>query len=113
MQDIELEIPSGKTVALVGPSGGGKTTLASILVGLREPEGGLLLLGGLDRQTLGSERWRQRVVAAPQFHENHVVTGTLVFNLLMGRSWPPEHGDMEEAEQICRELGLGPLIDRI
>jgi ATP-binding cassette subfamily B protein len=52
-------------------------------------------------------------VAAPQFHENHVLTETLAFNLLMGRAWPASGPDLEEAEAICRELGLGPLLDRM
>ena len=50
---------------------------------------------------------------APQFHENHVLMGTLAFNLLMGRRWPPQKGDFEEAEFICQALGLGPLIERM
>jgi ABC-type multidrug transport system fused ATPase/permease subunit len=53
------------------------------------------------------------VVAAPQFHENHVLTGSLAFNLLMGRRWPPEAGDLDEAEALCRELGLGDLLARM
>jgi ATP-binding cassette subfamily B protein len=57
--------------------------------------------------------WRRRVVTAPQFHENHVFSASLAFNLLLGRSWPPERGDIEEAEAVCRELGLGPLLERM
>jgi ABC-type transport system involved in cytochrome bd biosynthesis fused ATPase/permease subunit len=73
----------------------------------------LLLLNGLDRQTLGPAGWRRWVVAAPQFHENHVLTGTFAFNLLMGRRWPPQPGDMEEAEALCGALGLGDLLGRM
>jgi ATP-binding cassette, subfamily B, bacterial len=75
------------------------------------PESGLLLLRGLDRETLGAEGWRRRVVAAPQFHENHVLTET--FNLLMGRRWPPQPADVEAAESVCRELGLDDLLARM
>jgi ATP-binding cassette subfamily B protein len=53
------------------------------------------------------------VVAAPQFHENYVLTGTFAFNLLMGRRWPASPEDLLEAEAICRELGLGELLDRM
>ena len=49
----------------------------------------------------------------PQFHENHIFTGALAFNLLMGRSWPPEPEDLREAKAICEELGLGELIERM
>jgi ABC-type multidrug transport system fused ATPase/permease subunit len=53
------------------------------------------------------------VVLAPQFHENDVFTETFAFNLLMGRRWPPEAEDLEEAVRVCRELGLGGLLDRM
>jgi ATP-binding cassette subfamily B protein len=100
-------------ILLQGHSGDGKSTLASLLIGMRTPQSGLLLLEGLDWQTIGMDGWRRRVVSAPQFHENHVLTETFAFNLLMGRGWPPTLKDMDEAEEICRELGLGDLVDRM
>lgn len=54
-----------------------------------------------------------RVAAAPQFHENHVLTGTFAFNLLMGKGWPAQRQDFQEAEAVCRALGLGGLLDRM
>ena len=53
------------------------------------------------------------MVAAPQFHENHVFTGSFAFNLLLGRRWPPRAEDLREAEAVCRELGLGELLERM
>ena len=53
------------------------------------------------------------MVAAPQFHDNHVLTETFAFNLLMGRRWPPQSEDVEAAENICRELGLDDLLIRM
>jgi len=113
LQDCRLSIQRGERLLLEGASGGGKSTLAALLTGLRAPSSGLMLLGGLDRQTLGTERWRERVISAPQFHENHVLSETFAFNLLMGRGWPPEPEDLAEAEQICEELGLGALLARM
>ena len=113
LQGCNLRICAGDRLLLEGPSGGGKSTLASLLSGLRVPESGLLLLRGLDRQTLGAEGWRRRVVAAPQFHENHVLTATFAFNVLMGRRWPPQSEDIEAAEHVCRELGLDDLLTRM
>src|SRR5262249_52222687 len=109
----EVPIAGGDRLLLEGPSGGGKSTLAAVLAGGRAPESGLLLLGGLDPATLGPAGWRRRVVLAPQFHENHVLMGTFAFNVLLGRNWPPRPADLEEAERICRALGLGPLLDRM
>jgi ATP-binding cassette, subfamily B, bacterial len=113
LEYLDLQINQGERVLLEGPSGGGKSTLAALLTGLRLPESGSLLLWGFDRQILGGEEWRRRAVMAPQFQENHVFAETFAFNLLMGRRWPPTPQDLQEAEEICRELGLGELIDRM
>ncbi len=113
LRGLSLRLRRGERVLLEGPSGAGKSTLAALLSGLREPDAGSLLLGGLDRWTVGAAEWRRRVAAAPQFHENHVLTGTLAFNLLMGRRWPAPQADLDQAEALCRELGLGPLLDRM
>jgi ATP-binding cassette subfamily B protein len=108
-----LQVRQGERLLLEGPSGGGKSTLAAVLAGLRSAESGLLLLWGYDRPSLGAEAWRRRIAVAPQFHENHVFTETFAFNLLMGRRWPPSADDLQEAEELCRELGLGDLIGRM
>ena len=42
-----------------------------------------------------------------------MLTETLAFNLLMGRRWPPQPDDLQEAETVCRELGLGELLERM
>lgn len=108
-----IHVDVGDRVLVEGPSGSGKSTLAAILAGLREPQSGRLALGGIDRRSLGSWVWRGRVAAAPQFHENHVLGASLAFNLLMGRRWPPTQADLQEAEGVCRELGLDDLLARM
>ena len=112
LRGLDLNIRRGDRILLEGASGGGKSTLAALLVGLRQPESGLLLLNGLDRHTLG-ENWHRLATEAPQFHENHILYGTLGFNLLMGRAWPASEADLAEAREICDELQLGELIDRM
>lgn len=109
----DLRIKRGDKLLIEGPSGGGKSTLASLLAGLRQPDSGLLLLRGFDRRTLGDANWRRLVVSAPQFHENHVLSETFAFNLLMGRRWPARPEDLAECEEVCRDLGLGDLLDRM
>ncbi len=113
LRECNLVIDEGDRVLVEGRSGAGKSTLAAILCGLREPDSGLLLLGGLDRQTLGVAGIRRHVASAPQFHENHVLGNTLAFNLLMGSRWPPRAEDLRRAEHVCRDLGLGPLLERM
>jgi ATP-binding cassette subfamily B protein len=111
-QRLDLTLHAGERVLLEGASGAGKSTLAAVLSGLRTPSQGLLLLQGWDRHALGSQ-WRQRVSHAPQFHENHILSASLAFNLLMGRQWPPSEEDLADAEGLCHELGLGDLLDRM
>ena len=113
LERINLQIARGDRLLLEGPSGGGKSTLAALLAGLRSPESGLLLLWGYDRPSVGAEAWQRRAAIAPQFHENHIFSGTMAFNLLMGRRWPPTDPDLSEAGAVCRELGLGDLLDRM
>ncbi len=113
LKGATLRIARGDRLVLEGASGGGKSTLVSLLAGLREAGSGDLRIDGLDRRTLGAEAWRRRIAAAPQFHENHVLAETFAFNLLMGRRTAPSPNDVPQAEEICRELGLGDLLERM
>ena len=113
LQNCNLRIYTGERLLLEGPSGGGKSTLAALLAGLRMPSTGVLTLGGHDWRMVDVAAWRRQVVIVPQFHENYVLTGTLAFNLLLGRHWPPTAEELTMAEAICRELGLGDLLDRM
>lgn len=113
LRDCALTVRPGDRLLLQGPSGGGKSTLGACLTGVREPDGGLLLAGGLDRHSLGQAGWRRRVAGAPQFHENHVFNAPLLFNLLVARRWPPTPQDCADAQDLCEELGLGPLLERM
>ena len=113
LKDCTLRLAPGERVVMDGPSGSGKSTLGSLVAGLREPASGLVLAGGLDSRSLGHDGWRRMVACAPQFHENHVICAPFAFNLLMGRRGPLGQPDIDEAERICRELGLGDLLDRM
>jgi ATP-binding cassette, subfamily B, bacterial len=112
LKGASLQLGAHDRVLLAGPSGSGKSTLAALLVGLRRPASGLLLMGGLDRATLG-DQWHRWATEAPQFHNNHIFTGTLAFNLLIGREWPARAATLAEAQTLCEELGLGPLLQRM
>lgn len=113
LENCTFQIGTGDRILLEGPSGGGKSTLVSLLTGLRTPEAGVLLLRGLDRATFGSSGWRRRVTAAPQFHENHVLAGSFAYNLLLGREWPTSLAQREKARVLCDELGLGELVKKM
>jgi ATP-binding cassette subfamily B protein len=108
-----LVVAPGERILLSGESGSGKSTLVSLVSGLAEPDHGRLLAAGATLRERGRDGWRQCVATAPQFHENHVFAGSLAFNVLMGRQWPPAAGEIERAEALCRELGLGGLLERM
>ncbi len=112
LRGVDLHVREGERILLEGASGGGKSTLANIITGQRIANSGLLLLNGLDRQTLG-DTWHRHAVNVPQFHDNYLLSESLAFNLLMGRDWPPTPADLEEAEALCRSLGLGDLLERM
>ena len=113
LADCSFEIRRGDRILLEGPSGGGKSTLASLVAGLRAPDAGELTLDGVSHATLGLPRWRERVGVVPQFHENHVFSASVLFNLLLGRAWPPRREDVAEAQAICRELDLEGVLARM
>jgi ATP-binding cassette subfamily B protein len=113
LRGCSLRVSAGDRLVLEGASGGGKSTFGAVLAGLRAPESGLLLAGGLDLSAMGLDGWRRVVACAPQFHENHVLSGSFAFNLLMGRPGLLSEKDFQEAAEVCRELGLGELLQRM
>jgi ATP-binding cassette subfamily B protein len=113
LRDASVVLARGDRTLLEGPSGGGKSTLAALLSGLRSPDTGLVRLHGLDRSAWGDIEWRRRVALAPQFHENYVLAAPFALNLLLGRRWPPTPADLAEALEVCGELGLSDLLERM
>jgi len=63
---IDLELPAGRTIALVGENGAGKTTLVKLLCGMYRPTGGRIIVDGIDLAALSPVQWRARVTGAFQ-----------------------------------------------
>ena len=66
VRDIDLDIEPGTTVAFVGSSGSGKSTMLNLVLGFLRPTGGRLLLDGVDAETLDLRTWRRSVSVVPQ-----------------------------------------------
>jgi len=78
-----LQIPQGQTVALVGPTGAGKTTVANVLLRFVDPEYGRVTVGGVALSELDPAQWRTRVAWVPQ--QASLFHGTVADNLLLAR----------------------------
>ncbi|MDP5208611.1 ABC transporter ATP-binding protein [Microbulbifer sp. 2205BS26-8] len=113
LTECSLVIYPGDRLLLQGASGSGKSTLANVITGLQKPDEGLLLLNGYDGASLVPGQWQRLVASAPQFHENHVLGDSFLFNLLMGDEWPPRQQSLRKAYAICDELGLTPLLQKM
>jgi ATP-binding cassette subfamily B multidrug efflux pump len=88
LEDISLRIPAGATVALVGGTGSGKTTLVNLIVRLYDPWQGQVLLDGVDVRDLSLEQLRGAVGFVPQ--ETFLFSDSLRDNVAYGRADPPE-----------------------
>ena len=113
LNNINLTIKSGETIWLQGETGSGKSTLATIMCHLRQPTSGLLLYAGNDQYTLNPHIWRKNIAYVSASAQNHILNGSLAYNLLMGRNRVPTSSDLVEAEQLCKELGLEGLINEM
>ena len=78
-----LVVEQGETVALVGPSGVGKSTLLSVVLGFTAPDEGRVRVGGTDLSALSPERWREQIAWVPQ--HPHLFAGTIAENVRLAR----------------------------
>ncbi|UOE52402.1 ABC transporter ATP-binding protein/permease [Mucilaginibacter sp. SMC90] len=107
LHNICFKLERGKTYALVGPTGGGKTTTASLIARLYDPTKGLVLLNGMDIRSLTAEERSQKIGFILQ--EPFLFTGTVKDNILYGNELFKNHTN-EEMEQVIRDANLGSLL---
>ena len=106
LTDLSFRIAPGEHVALVGPTGSGKTTVIRLLCRLYEPQRGRILLDGVDIRELPIPTLRQRLGVVLQ--DTFLFSGNVADNLRLDAPI----GDAE-LERLCAELGLEPLLNRL
>lgn len=107
LEDIHFKVPKGKTTAIVGGTGSGKSTIAKLLLRLNDVTSGQITLGGQPLQQLTQEIIRSKISYVPQ--KAFLFSGTILSNLQMGN----EHATEEELTSAIRISQLEEVLDKL
>lgn len=107
LADVSLDIAAGEVLALVGPTGAGKSSIAKLLLRFYDPSTGRITLDGRDLRDVLLGSLRAKTSMVPQ--EAFLFRGTIRDNIRFGR---PDATD-EEVEQVCRLLGMDEILRRL
>ena len=102
--DLSFQIDRNEIIGIVGPSGGGKSTLVQLLLGLRDPEQGSVSADGRDIRNLSRAEWARKVTFVPQ--SSHLIAGTVADNIRFLRR------DVSE-EDVIRAARLAHIDDDV
>jgi ABC-type multidrug transport system fused ATPase/permease subunit len=105
LEDFSLDIPAGQTLAVVGHTGAGKSSLMKLILRFYEFQSGRLLIDGRDIRTLDLAEYRRRIGLVPQ--APFLFYGSVADNIRYGR---PDANDAEVAA-VARQLGDGSWVD--
>ena len=106
LQDISFEAKPGETVALVGATGSGKTSIISLLAHFYEPQQGRITMDGIDLQAATIESLHRQIGIVTQ--DNFLFTGTVMENIRFGRSDATD----DEVIEAAITLGAHDVINR-
>ncbi|HET9782678.1 MAG TPA: ABC transporter ATP-binding protein [Candidatus Dormibacteraeota bacterium] len=104
LHDVDVRVPAGQIVALVGETGAGKTTIARLISRFYDPTEGRVTLDGLDLRSLSVSELRRAVVMVTQ--ESFLFSGTVGDNIMFGRPGATR----EEMETAARAIGAHDFI---
>jgi ATP-binding cassette, subfamily B, bacterial len=107
LEGVQLRVEAGEKLALVGPTGGGKSTLAKLAGRLYDPLSGSVRFGGVDLRKALLANIRERIVVLPQ--EGFLFRGTVLDNIALGRPGATE----DEARAAIDKLGLSDWVDSL
>jgi ABC-type multidrug transport system fused ATPase/permease subunit len=107
LSEVSLHVPPGQTVALVGATGAGKSTLAKLVARFYDPDAGRVLVDGHDLRDVTERSLRSQLGIVPQ--EGFLFSGTIRDNIAFGR---PDAGD-DEVQPAARAVGAHEFIERL
>src|SRR5271167_2731048 len=107
LTDIRLNVPAGATLALVGPSGAGKTTIANLLLRFWDPSAGHILIDGVDLRDFELDHLRRRVSLVSQ--DTYLFNDTLRANVALAR---PE-ADEEAIHRALEQAALAEFVESL
>jgi len=106
LKNINLTVNPGEVVAIVGHTGAGKTTLASLLLRFYDDYQGRILIDNIDIKSIDLSCLRSRVIYVPQ--ETYLFPGTIMDNIKIGLNIPDE-----KVIEICKYLGIHDFIEKL
>jgi ATP-binding cassette subfamily B protein len=107
LHQVNFKLERGKTYALIGPTGGGKTTTASLIARLYDPREGTVLLDGRDIRTYTPEERSRKIGFILQ--EPFLFSGTIRENILYGNDQLKDYSN-DKLEQVIRSANLGEIL---
>jgi ATP-binding cassette subfamily B protein len=107
LRDVDLTVPPGQTVALVGATGAGKSTLAKLVARFYDPTSGRVLVDGHDLRSVTEDSLRSQLGVVPQ--EGFLFSGTIRDNIAFGRAGASD----DEVEAAARAVGAHEFIERL
>lgn len=109
LRGLDLDVPAGQTVALIGPTGAGKSTIAKLLARFHDPNTGSVSVGGVDLRDLADADLRQALVLVTQ--ETHLFGGTVAENIRFGRPTADDAAVAAAAKAIGADEFITALPD--
>ena len=104
LQDLSFTLRPGTVTAIVGPSGGGKTTIFSLLERFYQPESGTVRWGGQDVAHIDLAAWRSLIGYVPQ--DSPLLAGTIRDNIAYGINRPVTDAEVEQAAEAAHAAGF-------